>query len=66
MKYLVELYDGYSIYRVAGYYEVMKGLEFICTADTLKEAREEIKNEGQKEKLENSFNIYHKGEITYG
>ena len=45
MKYLVELYDGYSIYRVAGYYEVMKGSEFICTADTLKEALEEIKNE---------------------
>lgn len=46
MKYLVELDDDYSIYRVAGYYEVMKGSEFICTADTLKEAREEIKNEG--------------------
>ena len=46
MKYLVELYDCYSIYRVAGYYEVMKSSKFICTADTLKEAREEIKNEG--------------------
>ena len=46
MKYLVELYDGYAIYRVAEHYEVMKGLEFICTADTLKEALEEIKNEG--------------------
>lgn len=46
MRYLVELYDGYTIYRVAEHYEVMKGSEFICTADTLKEAREEIKNEG--------------------
>ena len=55
MKYLVESYDSYAIYRVAGYYEVMKGSEFICTADTLKEAREEIKNEGQKEKLETAL-----------
>lgn len=46
MKCLVELYDGYAVYRVAEHYEVMKGLELICTADTLKEAREEIKNEG--------------------
>ena len=43
---------SYVIYKLlclkdpAEYYEVMKGLEFICTADTLKEAREEIKNEG--------------------